>query len=313
MPSATRAGIAAGLILSASIGGSVAIAAAQDSHSSSLATIRVANVSAVKKVRSAARSARAVEAVEAVDVTARVALDRHRLTSAEAQPALSRAQSPQVRKLEQEIHQLIVAEMALRKMQGTGAADSQLIMNRHRLEALVAEQRALIASLRAVELIAASQQPAVQVVAAVATSTSTGVADAPAASSAVGVITAALEDAPSRAARTAIQVAYDQIGKPYEYGAAGPGAFDCSGLTMYSYAAAGIALPHNAQEQYSYGTHVSLSDMLPGDLVFFGGGGYIGHVGIYLGRGLMIDAPHTGSPVGIHALYPGLVGATRLA
>jgi cell wall-associated NlpC family hydrolase len=248
-----------------------------------------------------------------VDVTARVALDRHRLTSVEAQPALSRAQSPQVRKLEQEIHQLILAEVALRKMHGTGVADSQLIMNRHRLGALVAEQRALIASLRAVELIAASQQPAVQVVAPVATSTSTGVADAPATGSAVGVITAALEDAPSQAARTAIQVAYDQIGKPYEYGAAGPGAFDCSGLTMYSYAAAGIALPHNAQEQYSYGTHVSLSDMLPGDLVFFGGDGYIGHVGIYIGRGLMIDAPHTGSPVGIHALYSGLVGATRLA
>jgi cell wall-associated NlpC family hydrolase len=307
LPSAAKTGTVAGLILSASIGGSVALAATQDAHSSSLATIRVAKVAPVAKPRTAPRR---VHAIEAMDVTARAVLDRHRMSSVRSTPELLRSQSPQLRKLDREIHALLQAELILRRMQHNEAAAARLILYRHRLQALVSEQRRLVDSLHAVDLAPASEQAAVTVAAPVA---STGQANAPAAGSAVGIVTAALEEAPSQAARTAIQVAYDQIGKPYVYGAAGPYAYDCSGLTMYAFGAAGIALPHDAQAQYAYGTHVSLSDLMPGDLVFFGGGGYIGHVGIYLGRGLMIDAPHTGTTVGIHALYPDLVGATRLS
>lgn len=113
-------------------------------------------------------------------------------------------------------------------------------------------------------------------------------------------------------AEAALQEAYRQLGKPYYYGAAGPDSYDCSGLTMWAFAHAGISLPHSAAAQYDYGTHVSPSDLRPGDLVFFDEGGFIGHVGIYVGNGNMIDAPHSGSYVGVRPLYSGLIGGTRL-
>jgi cell wall-associated NlpC family hydrolase len=114
------------------------------------------------------------------------------------------------------------------------------------------------------------------------------------------------------AARIALEAAYSQMGKPYAYGAAGPSSYDCSGLVMWAYAHAGISLPHSAAGQYGYGTHVSESQLEPGDLVFYDEGSGIGHVGIYVGGGEMIDANHTGGWVGVRPLYSGLVGGTRL-
>jgi cell wall-associated NlpC family hydrolase len=98
--------------------------------------------------------------------------------------------------------------------------------------------------------------------------------------------------------RAAIAVAYaeSKLGDSYVYAAAGPNTFDCSGLTMEAWAAAGVSLPHNAAEQMSVTTSVSESQAQPGDLVFFyDSPGYVGHVGIYLGNGMLIDAPHTGA------------------
>jgi cell wall-associated NlpC family hydrolase len=95
-----------------------------------------------------------------------------------------------------------------------------------------------------------------------------------------------------------VSIAMQQLGKPYQYGAAGPGAFDCSGLAMYCYAQIGISLSHGATDQYNEGTPISLSELQPGDLVFFGSAtGYKYHVGIYVGGGSMIHAPHTGTVV----------------
>lgn len=94
--------------------------------------------------------------------------------------------------------------------------------------------------------------------------------------------------APTLGAR-AVAVAKAQVGKPYVYGAAGPQAFDCSGLTQYAYAKVGRRLPHNALQQYRSIRHVSLSQLKVGDLVFmnFSGGSSAGitHVGIYAGNG----------------------------
>lgn len=89
------------------------------------------------------------------------------------------------------------------------------------------------------------------------------------------------------------------LGDAYVWAAAGPGVFDCSGLTMRSWEAAGVALPHNADAQSHYGTPVAPtpSALHPGDLIFYHRP--ISHVGIYLGRGLMIHAPHTGTVVKI--------------
>jgi peptidoglycan DL-endopeptidase CwlO len=105
-------------------------------------------------------------------------------------------------------------------------------------------------------------------------------------------------DVPTSArAAIAVRTALAQIGDPYVYGAAGPDTFDCSGLTMYAWAAAGVSLPHNAAMQASTGTPVSLSSLQPGDLVFYYSP--ISHVGMYIGHGQIVHAPHTGSSVQI--------------
>lgn len=103
---------------------------------------------------------------------------------------------------------------------------------------------------------------------------------------------------PANAAIAAvIKTALAQLGKPYIYGDAGPDGFDCSGLTMFSFAVAGMALPHSALAQSQMGTPVARADLQPGDLVFF----YtpVSHVGLYLGNGMMVHARTFGSPVAV--------------
>jgi len=107
--------------------------------------------------------------------------------------------------------------------------------------------------------------------------------------------------APSSSAQVAVDTARAQLGKPYVYAGSGPDVFDCSGLTMYAWAAAGVSLPHNAEAQYVSLPHVSQSELQPGDLVFFGDP--IHHVGIYVGGGTMIEAPYTGVDVRYHTIY----------
>jgi len=94
-----------------------------------------------------------------------------------------------------------------------------------------------------------------------------------------------------------VAIAQRYLGIPYVYGAAGPNAFDCSGLTMYCYAQIGIGLAHGATAQQQSSTPVPIGSLQPGDLVFFGGASYSYHVGIYVGGGSMIHAPHTGAVV----------------
>jgi cell wall-associated NlpC family hydrolase len=101
----------------------------------------------------------------------------------------------------------------------------------------------------------------------------------------------------SGGARTAVQWAYRELGKPYVWGAAGPNSFDCSGLTQYVWAKAGVYLDHYTGSQWNEGRHVSQSQLQPGDLVFFGSD--LHHVGIYIGNGNMIEAPHSGANVRI--------------
>jgi cell wall-associated NlpC family hydrolase len=96
-------------------------------------------------------------------------------------------------------------------------------------------------------------------------------------------------------AATAVATAREQLGKPYEWAAAGPDSFDCSGLTMYAWAKGGVSLPHSSGAQYSSLPHVARSQLQPGDLVFYGSP--IHHVGIYEGGGVMINAPETGENV----------------
>jgi NlpC/P60 family len=103
-----------------------------------------------------------------------------------------------------------------------------------------------------------------------------------------------------------------QLGKPYLWGGEGPNSFDCSGLTMDAYKQAGISLPHNAQAQFAQ-TQSSIvrGALQPGDLVFFGSAGRIHHVGIAVGGGKMIDAPHHGANVRIEPIAGDFFAATR--
>lgn len=108
---------------------------------------------------------------------------------------------------------------------------------------------------------------------------------------------ARLANTVSGRAGIALRYAVKQIGDSYVWGAAGPIRWDCSGLTMRAYEQAGVRLPHSSRAQFGYGRSIARSNLLPGDLVFFGTP--ISHVGIYVGKGKMVHAPRPGARVNI--------------
>ena len=128
---------------------------------------------------------------------------------------------------------------------------------------------------------------------------------------------AGLGPLPAGTAGKVIAYAEAQIGKPYQWGATGPDTFDCSGLTMMAYRAAGITIPRTSQQQWAHGPQVPASQVQPGDLVFFAGSDGTmtapGHVGIVTGNGTMIDAPMSGQVVREESFSGStdLVGFTR--
>jgi cell wall-associated NlpC family hydrolase len=95
-------------------------------------------------------------------------------------------------------------------------------------------------------------------------------------------------------AGAAVQFAFDQIGKPYVWGATGPDSFDCSGLVQAAWAAAGVSIPRDTYSQWAALTHIPQSDIQPGDLLFYDAEG---HVAMYVGGGMIIDAPQPGENV----------------
>jgi cell wall-associated NlpC family hydrolase len=167
-----------------------------------------------------------------------------------------------------------------------------------------AARAAALARLRAQQLAAqqaAAQQAAAQA-AAQSSSTSNGVVSPP--------VDIPVGD-PGVGHPEAAQIALHYLGVPYVWGGATPSGFDCSGLVMYVYAQLGISLPHYTVAQWNSTLPISQSEMQPGDLVFFNG---LGHVGIYIGGGQFVDAPHTGSVVRIDSLgnFGGFDGARRV-
>jgi peptidoglycan DL-endopeptidase CwlO len=111
-------------------------------------------------------------------------------------------------------------------------------------------------------------------------------------------------------AAAAVQFAMAQVGDAYVYGAAGPDAWDCSGLTMMAWAQAGVALPHSSSAQYNSGPHIAESDLQPGDLVFYYSP--ISHVGMYIGNGMIVNAENPSAGVKVTSLHSmPYVGAVR--
>ncbi len=113
---------------------------------------------------------------------------------------------------------------------------------------------------------------------------------------------------PLPGAAIAVKTALAQVGKPYVWGGAGPDVFDCSGLVMYAWAAAGVYLPHFTVYQYNDTVRISPSELEPGDLVFWDIPGdppsdMPGHVAMYIGNGMVVAADHTGAPVRVESMY----------
>jgi cell wall-associated NlpC family hydrolase len=112
------------------------------------------------------------------------------------------------------------------------------------------------------------------------------------------------------AAQIAVNAAQSQRGVPYVWGGATPGVgFDCSGLTMWAWAQAGVYLAHGATEQYYEIQHVSMADLQPGDLIFYGDAGLLYHVVMYIGGGMVVQAEETGTNVMDTPIPPGAYGA----
>ncbi|MFF4956636.1 C40 family peptidase [Streptomyces sp. NPDC001222] len=159
-----------------------------------------------------------------------------------------------------------------------------------RAEALARQQAA---QQRAAELKAAQQQSS--------SSTSSGSTGSSTAAPSSG--STATDSAYATKADKALAFARAQIGKPYVWGATGPGSYDCSGLTQAAWKAAGVALPRTTYDQVNVGTTVPLADARPGDLIFFYDD--ISHVGVYIGNGMMIHAPKPGAYVREESVYYG--------
>ncbi len=109
-----------------------------------------------------------------------------------------------------------------------------------------------------------------------------------------GTITASYTGPTGTQAEKAVAVAYAQLGKPYQWGATGPGSYDCSGLAQAAWAAAGVAIPRDTYGQWAALPHIAASAIQPGDLLYYDG---VGHVAMYVGGGYIIDAPSTGMDV----------------
>jgi len=109
--------------------------------------------------------------------------------------------------------------------------------------------------------------------------------------------------APSSRGSSAVSIAASRNGAPFVWGAAGPWAFDCSGLTMWTYAQLGVYLPHNTNSQYWAVAHISQGAKVPGDLIFFGYPGAVYHVGIYAGNNMIWHSPSSGDHVRLAPIW----------
>jgi cell wall-associated NlpC family hydrolase len=186
---------------------------------------------------------------------------------------LSGNRSAQTRQLLTDASQLAGVEQEMSRTEaGIAGLKRQLSDHKSSLGKLIDTQKATLASLTV------PQQQAVQ-------TNSIG---------AGGTTSATYSGTTSTQGGKAVAFAYAQLGKPYQWGATGPGSYDCSGLVQAAWASAGVSIPRTTYAQWAALPHISTSALEPGDLLYFDG---VGHVAIYVGGGDIIDAPQTGQDV----------------
>ncbi len=187
---------------------------------------------------------------------------------------LSGSQNAETKQLLTDASQLADVEQEMQRTEsGIAALKSQLADHKNSLGTLISTEKATLDSLTV------PQQETVQ-------SNSIGANGSSAPQQYTGPT--------STQAGQAVAFTYAQLGKPYQWGATGPGSFDCSGLVQAAWAAAGVAIPRDTYEQWAALPHIATSAIQPGDLLYYDG---IGHVAMYVGGGYIIDAPQTGLDV----------------
>jgi cell wall-associated NlpC family hydrolase len=208
-------------------------------------------------------------------------------------------------------HLLVVQDQATRDLARQKTAEASLARQKATIERTLRAQKSLLAGLQAQERARLARLQAERAAAARRMAAQARASRLRALAAAGDESSGSLYNGPaSGRAGAAVAEAYNKLGSPYEWAAAGPSRFDCSGLTMWAWARGGVSLPHSSQAQYDVLRHVSQSDTQPGDLVFFGSP--IHHVGIYIGGGRMISAPRTGDVVKIQdAFRSDYAGAAR--
>jgi cell wall-associated NlpC family hydrolase len=221
-------------------------------------------------------------------------------------------------------HKLLVAQQAdLRAAKELKAAITSAVSRQQTLVKLTTGKRDKLAGQLAAaqaqesSLKAARQSALAAQAAAAAERATTAAGSAPSGSQASSWSGEA--GASSTQGNTAANWALSQIGKPYRWGGAGPDRYDCSGLTMMAWAQVGVQLLHYTGYQWEEGPHVPLNELQRGDLLFYATNtadpSTIHHVAIYIGNGMMVNAPFTGAFVRIDSMYApgGLIGAVRPA
>ena len=200
-----------------------------------------------------------------------------------------------------------VRQQQQRTEEGIATIRTQLAARKASIANLLASRQATLDSLTAAQ----QAQVAAASVGATGTTGTTGTTGATGTSGTSGTTTSTYTGPTNTQAGEAVAFAYAQLGKPYQWGATGPGAYDCSGLVQAAWAAAGVSIPRVTYDQWAALPHISASSLQPGDLVYYEGEG---HVAMYVGGGYIIDAPRTGltvEKVPMTGWYANFDGAVR--